>query len=356
MTRFAEEFVVVQVVPTGIGAEIGGYVGDATPATNAIAGAADVVISHPNVVNGVTLNAAEENVFYVEGYSLDRFFRDQIALRPIVSNRIGVVLDVAGKGTKGYDLAINTIETMRTVKGVEIVEYTETQRSVNVKAVKTKAGAFVGEVKDPRIFLRPCLKLVREGAEAIAIATHIDVKDKDLKLYFKGKGPNPYGGAEAVISHAVSRRFGVPCAHAPILSAEEIKKEMFSGKVDPRAAAEAIGPAYLGSVLQGLSDAPHLVPFEKSHDDDIFLADVNAVVLPYNCMGGIPALAAQKQNIPIIAVKENKTLMQVPPKKLNLENVIVVDNYLEVIGIVTAMKEGIDFRMIRRPVKKLKKI
>ena len=126
--------------------------------------------------------------------------------------------------------------------------------------------------------------------------------------------------------------------------------------MDPRAAAEAIGPAYLGSVLQGLKDAPQPVPFEQSRDDDIFLADLNAVIMPYDCMGGIPALAAQKHNIPIIAVKENKTLMDMTPKKLNMKNVIVVDNYLEVIGIITAMKEGIDFRMIRRPVAKLKKV
>jgi len=356
MTKFSEAFVVAQIVPTGVGASVGGFVGDATPATNTLASVSDILISHPNVVNGVALNVAEENVLYVEGYTLDKFFRDKTVLRPVVSNKIGIVLDSAAKGTKGYDLAINTIESMRTVAGVDILEYTDTDRPVGGRAVKTKAGAYVGEMKDPRIFMRAVHKLLRRGAEAIAIATHIDINQRDLNAYFKGKGPNPYGGTEAIISHTISKRFEVPCAHAPILTMKEIKKEMFSGKVDPRAAAEAMGPAYLGCVLQGLSKAPRPVPLEQSDDDDLFLSDLNAVILPYTCMGGVPALSAQKHTIPILAVKENKTIMKMTPKKLKLQNVITVDNYLEAAGTLAAMREGIDFRMVRRPVPKLRKV
>ena len=81
--------------------------------------------------------------------------------------------------------------------------------------------------------------------------------------------------------------------------------------------------------------------------------DVDAVVLPYTCMGGVPALAAQKWKIPIIAVKENTTVMKATPGALKMKNVIVAENYWEVGGILAAIKEGIDPQELRRPVKKL---
>jgi hypothetical protein len=71
-------------------------------------------------------------------------------------------------------------------------------------------------------------------------------------------------------------------------------------------------------------------------------------------MGGIPALAAQKLKIPIIAVKENTTVMKATPEKMKFDNVIVANNYWEVGGILAAMKEGIDPKELRRPVSSLK--
>ncbi len=351
-----DPLIVAQVIPTGVGASIGGFVGDATPATNMIASIADTVISHPNVVNGVTLNLAKSNVLYVEGYSLDQFFMNKLALREVAGNRIGVILDCGSKDKESYDLAINTMEAMRTVKGIDLMDYIMTDKPVGARAVKTKAGAFVGEIKDQNAFLKPAKKLLKMGADAIAVATKIIIDEKDLQLYFKGKSPNPYGGTEALISHTISKKLEVPSAHAPLLTMEEIKHEMFSGVVDARAGAEAISPAYLGCVLQGLHKAPKLIPKKKAEETDFAVEDVDCVILPYSCMGGVPALAAQKLGIPIIAVKENKTVMRATPKKLGFKDVIVADNYLEVGGILSAMKDGVDYRSIRRPIPKLKKL
>ena len=36
---------------------------------------------HPNVMNGGTLSEKDKNIFYVEGYSLDRFAKGEIALK-----------------------------------------------------------------------------------------------------------------------------------------------------------------------------------------------------------------------------------------------------------------------------------
>jgi len=39
------------IVPTGIGAAIGGYAGDALPVARALSSVVDCLISHPNVIN-----------------------------------------------------------------------------------------------------------------------------------------------------------------------------------------------------------------------------------------------------------------------------------------------------------------
>ncbi|MCF6147096.1 MAG: DUF3326 domain-containing protein [Candidatus Kuenenia sp.] len=343
-----KQFVVAHIIPTGVMADIGGYVGDATPATNMIASIADKVISHPNVVNGVALNLANRNILYVEGYSLDKFFKGEAELKEVEKNKIGVVLD-KGIEQEGYDLAVNTINALRTIGGVEIICLHKTKKEVLTRAVKTKSNSFVGEIKHEQILIDACGEAIRQGAQALAISLNIQIDMKDLKAYFDGKGANPYGGAEAVISHLVSARFGLPAAHAPLLSKYEIYRETHSGTVDPRAAAEAIGPAYLGSVLRGLDKAPRLV----AHGGDVSIRDVDAIILPYTCMGGVPALAAQKWGIPIIAIKENMTVMKATPDILGMKNVIVAENYWEAGGILAAMKEGIDPHELRRPLRKL---
>jgi len=345
----ANQFVVAHVIPTGVKASIGGFVGDATPATNVIAAIADKVISHPNVVNGVVLNLARGNVLYVEGYSLDKFFRGEIELKEVENNRIGVVLD-KGIDAEGYDLAVNTINALRTVGGVEIACMLKTRKAVLARAVKTKSNSFVGEIENEQLLIDACNEAVKKGAQALAISLNIQIDMKDLKAYFNGKGANPYGGTEAIISHLVSASFGLPAAHAPLLSKHEIYRETHSGRVDPRAAAEAIGPAYLGSVLRGLGRAPRLV----SAGGDLGIRDVDVVILPYTCMGGVPALAAQKWSIPIVAVKENMTVMKTTPDLLGMKNVFVAENYWEAAGILVAMKEGIDPLGLRRPVRKMK--
>ena len=347
--HMTKQFIVAHIIPTGVKADIGGYVGDATPATNMIAAIADKVISHPNVVNGVVLNLAKKNVLYVEGYSLDMFFKGEVELKEVERNRIGVVLD-KGIEEEGYNLAMNTVNALRTVGGVEVVCLLKTKKEVLTRAVKTKSHSFVGEIAHEEVLIDTCRSAIKKGAQALAISLAIQIHMQDLKAYFAGKGANPYGGAEAIISHLVSAEFGLPAAHAPLLSKYEIYKETHSGTVDPRAAAEAIGPAYLGCVLRGLDRAPRLV---VGGCGDVRVADVDAVVLPYTCMGGVPALAAQKWKIPIIAVKENTTVMKATPEVLKMKNVIVAENYWEVGGILAAMKEGIDPRELRRPVKKL---
>ena len=83
----ADPFCVVQIIPTGIRCEFGGFAGDACPVTNLLAGAVDTLITHPNAVNASDLNEMAGNVLYVEGRSLDDFLLGHIALEPTTANR-----------------------------------------------------------------------------------------------------------------------------------------------------------------------------------------------------------------------------------------------------------------------------
>ena len=66
--------------------------------------------------------------------------------------------------------------------------------------------------------------------------------------------------------------------------------------------------------------------------------------MPYDCLGGVPVLRAIEKNIPIIAVEENKTILNITPKSLGIEEkVIKVKNYQEAAGFLLAMKNGIYF-------------
>ena len=55
------------IIPTGIGCEIGGHAGDATPALKLIASVCDKVVINTNVVNASDLNEMPSNALYCEG-------------------------------------------------------------------------------------------------------------------------------------------------------------------------------------------------------------------------------------------------------------------------------------------------
>ena len=93
MTRPGEPLPTLMVVPTGIGCEVGGYAGDAVPAARLLAAASGCLITHPNVMNGASLYWSDSRIHYVEGSSLDRFAAGELALEPVRSQRIGLLMD-----------------------------------------------------------------------------------------------------------------------------------------------------------------------------------------------------------------------------------------------------------------------
>jgi hypothetical protein len=183
--------------------------------------------------------------------------------------------------------------------------------------------------------------------DAFVVGTQIAIPQGALDLYHAGKTPDPHGGLEAVISHMLSWRSGKMVAHGPLLYEEEIADLLKRKNYDARATGEIIGaPGYLGCVMQGLSRAPKIhflnvnAP-ERLNPDWLRLSDVAVLVAPWNSLGGLPMLAAAERGIPIIAVKDNDTLLNVSRETLGFgDTVIEVDNYLEAAALAKRIVDG----------------
>ncbi|KAJ6721243.1 hypothetical protein OIU85_024341 [Salix viminalis] len=343
------EYTSVMIVPTGVGASIGGFAGDALPVARALSSVVDCLITHPNVLNAAMLYWPMPNVLYVEGYALDRFAQGLWALQPVHQNKVGLVLD----GGIEEELRIRHLQVAdatRASLGLPVLEYIVTDTPLEVeKWVDSKTGQSTGRIKHPGALLRAVETLInRSQVNAVAVVGRFPDDDvEDVDDYRQGVGIDLLAGVEAVISHLVVKEFQIPCAHAPAMLPLLLTKDLC-----PRSAAEEIGYTFLPCVLTGLSKAPqYLAKDSQSLEKDCLLAsDVDSVVLPVNaCAGdGALAFARSKRNKPlIITVEENETVLDDTPDKLGIETVMVA-NYWEAIGVIAAHKAGIDPYSLRR--------
>ena len=134
-------------IPTGIGAEIGGYAGDGGKIARMFSKHFNV-ITHPNVVNGGILSAINDDILYVEGYAYDEFFKGNLELTPLgefEQNKIGVIFDKSIPKDI-LNVHINTIFAEREVKGLSIPYYEVTDEPCGVEFY-IKDGHSTGMVK-----------------------------------------------------------------------------------------------------------------------------------------------------------------------------------------------------------------
>jgi len=220
-----------------------------------------------------------------------------------------------------------------------------------MESVYSSSGRAVGKIENFEN-LYNALSKHRESYDAVGLSSVIKVPPAYHRDYYLGGMVNPWGGVEAMLTHCVSMLFGVPSAHSPMMESMDILN-MDVGVVDPRMAAEIVSVTFLFSVLKGLHKSPKIItdPSAMMRPGIITSADIDCVVIP-DCCVGLPTLAALEQEIPVIAVKENKNNMKnnlsaypFKPGKL-----IYVENYLEAVGIMAAMKAGIAPETVRRPL------
>jgi hypothetical protein len=344
--------VVVSVIPTGIGCELGGYAGDAAPATNLLAAAGDYLVTNPNAVNASNFISLADNVLYTEGLCIDLFMKGAIDLHVPYANKIGLIVEKSSPGQ--LDVVFNVVNSVRAIYGVNIHDTVITDQPIGSHCVENSSGAFVGTIDRPDVLFEACDRLIKNGCNAIVITTNIqDLPPDNYVKHFLGEYPNPLGGVEAVISHLVVNQFQVPAAHAPMINCKELELE--HNVVDARGAGEMASVSGLACTLIGLRRAPQISPERSFHPADVVnVRNVLALVSPASSLGGIPAIYANKYGIPIVAVHENGTIMDVPGEKLGLNNVIEVGNYVEAAGALLALKKGIHLQSVRRPLPTLR--
>ena len=347
-----DSFNAVLLVPTGIGAEIGGHAGDATPVATLLASVCDTLVTHPNVVNASDIVDIPSNALYVEGSVISRLLMGTIGLQRVRGNRLLVVIG-AHEDELFSNAAINAVSAARVSYGLRGAEVVQLDAAMTMKSHFALSGRAAGRVEGLE-----CLWEVldaREGSyDTVAISSVIDVPISYHEEYFEVAGAmiNPWGGVEAMLTHALSTTYDVPSAHSPMMETQEIAN-MDPGIVDPRMAAEAISLTFFQCILKGLQKSPRIIadPGSTELHDVLTARDIACLIIPDGCIG-LPTLAAMEQGIHVIAVRENKNLMENDLTSLpwSQDQLYIVDNYWEAAGVMAGIKAGIDPRVVRRPL------
>ena len=255
-------------------------------------------------------------MLYVEGYSLDEFFKGNVKLIPSKRNRIGVVFDKAIPQDV-LNIHINTINAVKCVYGVNVSDYILTKEEVGVDFVIENSGISTGSVKNIETLLSASKDLISRGCNAIALVCLFDEPEDDNPDYANGIGTDPVGGVEAVLSHYISKELKVPCAHSPAFKDYSISSNI----VDGRAASEYITPTFLPCILLGLDNAPLI-----NSNEGISISELDYLIMPYDALGAIPVFEAVKRGIRVLAVKENITALNITADKVN-NSIIEIPDY-----------------------------
>ena len=184
-----DRFNVVFLVPTGIGAEIGGHAGDATPAAQLLASGCDHLVTHPNVVNASDINEIPANASYVEGSVICRLFMGTAGLKPVRANRVLVVID-AQPDQMIENLALNTVEATRATYGLKCAGIYRLDPPLELTATYADSGRAVG-IGYGIDRLLDLLGETRDDYDAVAISSLIGVPDGYHDQYFTSNGAWP---------------------------------------------------------------------------------------------------------------------------------------------------------------------
>jgi hypothetical protein len=317
-----------------------------------LASVCDNLILHPNVVNASDINEMPANALYVEGSVICRLLMGTAGLRRVRSNRVLVVID-RHEEVAYSNAAINAINAARACYGFNYPRIIVLNPPVKLVSEYTSTGRAAGRVDELAVFLDGIHSYLSE-ADAIAVSSVITVPAEFHQDYFESGGGtvNPWGGVEAIFTHALSLLLSRPSAHSPMIESEEIEA-IDPGIVDPRMAAEAVSLTFLQSILKGLQRSPRIEtdPALMQFPSCLTARDISCLVIPDGCLG-LPVLAALEQGITVIAVRDPSHLMNNDLAVLpwSAGQFYSVNNYLEAMGVLCARKSGLALDSVRRPI------
>jgi len=346
-------FTTVFIVPTGIGSSIGGHAGDATPAAQLLASVSDTLVTHPNVVNASDVNELPANALYVEGSVLARLLMGTVGLAPVRANRVLALAD-AHPDSLFSDQLLNAVNAARSSFALACPRVVLLDPPLPVESVYATSGRATGRVRElERVFA--VLDQHAGAYDAVALSTKVSVDPGTRVDYYASRGEllNPWGGAEAILTHAISALYDVPTAHSPMFeSRDDAGTEL--GVVDPRMAAEVISITFFISVLKGLQRSPRLVEARAPERGLMTVEQISCLVVPAGAVG-LPTLAALEQGIPVIAVHESENVLENDLRTLPFAHgqLHVVDNYWEAAGVVACLRAGIEPTSVRRPLRQV---
>ena len=316
------------VVPTGIGASIGGFAGDASLSARLFSNDFNVIVN-PNVVNAACFSGITENMLYTEGWTLTQFIKGNLNLIPAKDNKIGIIFD-KGISQGILNVHLNTINAIKTVYGIEVENYEITDEPCEVKFFNNESGISSGSVMNNETLLRAGKKLKAKGIDVIAVVCKFNEPPEDN--YKDGEGVDIVGGVEAVISHYLTRELQIPVVHAPAFENITITKDL----VDAKAAAEYITPTFLPCLLIALKNAPLFSSTKVEHY--INVEELKALIMPYNSLGSEIVDEALKKGIKVIAIKENQSVLSITKDVLNKNDIIETKTYEQCYQYLKEMK------------------
>jgi hypothetical protein len=332
---------VAMVVPTGVGARTGGFIADAGPFARVVEALSDVVILHPNVVNGGDFYGGGGRSLYVDGYTLDRFFEGRVRLAEALrTRRVGLVIE--SDSTEHIQRLVNAANGVRAIHGIDLVGYARCRGPLGARVSRSASGHYLGAVEDAGPLLEAAVRLQAAGADAIAIVTTCGGTDaRDWQEHYLRSGVNPVGALEALLSRLVTRATGLPSAHAPLYVGA---LGDYDGVVDPRVAGEVASGTGLPCVLIGLSRAPATLAA-----GGVAVADLTGIIVPYGCAAGAPAYGAERYRVPLIAVRSNTCVVGVPASALDRGGVVEVASPAEAVAYLAARRAGIAWELLGAP-------
>jgi Protein of unknown function (DUF3326) len=198
-----ECFTTVLVVPTGIDAKIGGHAGDAGPVARLLAATSDRLITHPNVVNGADINEMPENGLYVEGSVLTRLMMGTAGLAPVRANRVLPLIQEHPEAVIWHTL-VNAVSAAYGAGGFPCLPVVPLPIDlVMTPDVSAASGRATGVIEGFDVLCEVIER--RLGTfEAIAMSSIVGVPEEVQRAYFiENKGINPFGGIEALLTHAL---------------------------------------------------------------------------------------------------------------------------------------------------------